>query len=140
MAPERLVLGRQERIDQLRREIDEAQLHAPLARIARHDLPIGTAHHRGQRRLVGQQRIGRRQRALHRHPQQAAQDQQHQHQPARAAEPLGPLPQPAQATKIAAPPDAEPSAIGSPSGSRSGSGASPRAMIGGRSSAIVAAL
>jgi hypothetical protein len=87
MGPEGLVFSRKERVDQLGREIDEAQLHAAFARIARHDLSIGPAHHRGQRRLVGQQRVRRRQRPLDRHPQQPARHHQYQNQPEQTAQP-----------------------------------------------------
>jgi cytochrome P450 len=73
MGPERLVLGRKHGVDQRFGEIDETQLHPALARVGIDDLPVDPAHHRRQRRLVGQQFVGRRQAAQDQDPQQQQQ-------------------------------------------------------------------
>ena len=85
---ERFVLGRQKRADQGPRKIDKAQLHAPFARIGRYDLAVGTAHHRGQRRLIRQQLVGAGQCADKGKPHHRIDQPKHQHrnnQPARPA-------------------------------------------------------
>ena len=52
MAPEGLVLGRKEGVDQRFGKIDEIELYATVARIGADDLAIIAAHHGRQRSLV----------------------------------------------------------------------------------------
>ena len=68
MAEERLVLRRQIGLDQLGREIDILQLHAPFAGIGVDDLAIAAAHHGRQRRFVFEQRFDIRQVARQQRP------------------------------------------------------------------------
>jgi len=70
VAPEALVLGREEGVDDGLGEIDEAQLHTPFAGVGVDDLAIHAADHGGQRRLVRQQTVGRWQVARDRDPDQ----------------------------------------------------------------------
>ncbi|EHJ62675.1 hypothetical protein NSU_0187 [Novosphingobium pentaromativorans US6-1] len=93
MGPERAVLRREEGVHQRTRKIDEAQLHAPFARVTVDDLAIEAAHHGRQRRLVLEQLVRVRQVARQENPETDQTDQADDAQIGEAAHPVAGAPE-----------------------------------------------